>query len=132
MCTIVPRTGFLLGGPMLSHRKRSEKGRSVGDERFCLLFPLAPFLKGYHELTVSLSKTQCFSHDGWFCLPLGSRNWSLFRTWPRQDNNLGLPKFSHPTLLLTLEWIPCALNFENSIWGVEGGVGELFKLSYFL
>lgn len=37
--------------------------------------------------------------------------------WPRQGNNLGLPKFSHPTLLLTLEWIRCALNFENSIWG---------------
>ena len=41
--------------------------------------------------------------------------------WPRQGNNLSFAKFPHPTLLLTLEWIPCVLNFENSIW--DGGWG---------
>ena len=91
------KSGFLLGGPVLNHRKRSETGRGVEEERICLLFSLAPFLQGCRELTVSAKLGVPLEMADSVCLwVLGINPCSI---WPRQGINLGLTEFPHPTLL---------------------------------
>ena len=112
------KSGFLLGGPVLNHRKRSETGRGVEEERICLLFSLAPFLQGCRELTVSAKLGVPLEMADSVCLwVLGINPCSI---WPRQGINLGLTEFPHPTLLNSRVGPLCV----KTALGAGGGAGN--------